>query len=32
MTLAEVRAAAQANEPGFKTILKLLTDSRFNKP
>jgi hypothetical protein len=32
MSLSEVRAAARANEPGFKTILKLLTDNRFNKP
>jgi len=31
MTMNEVRAAARANQPGFKTILKLLTDSRFNK-
>jgi hypothetical protein len=31
MTMAEVRAAARANEPGFKTILKLLIDSRFNR-
>jgi uncharacterized protein YukE len=31
MTMSEVRAAARANQPGFRTILKLLTDSRFNK-
>jgi RHS repeat-associated protein len=31
MTMDEVRAAARAKQPGFKTILKLLTDSRFNK-
>lgn len=31
MTMNEVRAAARANQPGFKTILKLLTDSRFNE-
>jgi RHS repeat-associated protein len=31
MTMDEIRAAARANQPGFKTILKLLTDSRFNK-
>ena len=31
MTLSEVRAAAKSNEPGFRTILKLLTDTRFNK-
>ena len=31
MTMEEVRAAARSNQPGFKTILKLLTDSRFNK-
>jgi len=32
MTMSEIEKAAQANEPGYKTILKLLTDSRFNKP
>jgi len=32
MTMADVRAAAKANEPGFKMIYKLLKDSRFNKP
>jgi hypothetical protein len=32
MTMSEIRAAARANEPGYKTILKLLTDNRFNKP
>lgn len=32
MPLSEIRAAAQSNEPGFKTILKLLTSGRFNKP
>src|SRR5271155_5580828 len=31
MTMDEVRMAARANRPGFKTILKLLTDSRFNR-
>lgn len=31
MTMSEVRAAARANQPGFRTILKLLTDSRFNR-
>ena len=31
MTMSEVRAAARANQPGFRTILKLLTDGRFNK-
>jgi hypothetical protein len=31
MTMGEVRAAARANQPGFRTILKLLTDGRFNK-
>jgi hypothetical protein len=31
ITMDEVRAAARANQPGFKTILKLLTDSRFNR-
>jgi hypothetical protein len=32
MTIADVKAAAQANEPGFKMIYKLLNDSRLNKP
>ncbi len=32
MSIADIRAAAKGNEPGFKTILKLLTDNRFNKP
>jgi RHS repeat-associated protein len=32
MSIADVRAAAKANEPGFKKIYKLLNDSRFNKP
>jgi hypothetical protein len=31
MTMNEVRAAAQAKQPGFRAIWKLLTDSRFNK-
>ncbi len=31
MSIADVRTAAKANEPGFKTILKLLTDNRFNR-
>ena len=31
MTMSEIRAAAKANQPGYKTILKLLTDSRFDK-
>jgi hypothetical protein len=31
MTMAEVRAAANANVPGFKTMYKLLNDRRFNK-
>jgi RHS repeat-associated protein len=31
MTMADVRAAAAANRPGFRTILKLLTDQRFNR-
>ncbi|MGO9559431.1 MAG: hypothetical protein ACLPYW_10125 [Acidimicrobiales bacterium] len=31
MTLSEIRAGAQENLPGYRTILKLLTDSRFNK-
>jgi RHS repeat-associated protein len=32
MSIADVRAAAKANEPGFKAIYKLLNDNRFNKP
>jgi tripartite motif-containing protein 71 len=32
MTMAEIRVAAKANEPGFKVIYKLLNDSRFDKP
>ena len=32
MTMNEIRAAARTNQPGFKTILKLLTDGRFNRP
>ena len=32
MSIADVRAAAKANEPGFKTILKLLTEGKYNKP
>lgn len=32
MTLSEIRAGAEENLPGYRTILKLLTDSRFNKP
>lgn len=31
MTLSEIRAGAQENLPGYRTILKVLTDSRFNK-
>lgn len=31
MTLSQIRAGAKANLPGYKTILKLLSDSRFNK-
>jgi hypothetical protein len=31
MTLSEIRAGAQENLPGYRTILKLLSDSRFNK-
>jgi hypothetical protein len=27
----EVRQGASQNLPGYKTILKLLTDNRFNK-
>ncbi|HTU79116.1 MAG TPA: RHS repeat-associated core domain-containing protein [Solirubrobacteraceae bacterium] len=32
MSIADVRAAAKANEPGFKAIYKLLNDNRFNTP
>lgn len=32
MTLDEIRAGAKANEPGYKTILKLPNDNRFNRP
>lgn len=32
MSIADVRAAAKANEPGYKTILKLLTSGEYNKP
>ncbi len=32
MTIADVRAAAKANEPGFRTILKLLTEGKYDKP
>ena len=31
MKLSEIRSGARANKPGYKTILKLLTDKRFNK-
>ena len=31
MTMEEVRKAADKGETGFKTIWKLLNDSRFNK-
>ena len=31
LTLAEIQRRAQSGDPGFKTIYKLLTDSRFNK-
>lgn len=27
----EIRSGAQQNLPGYKTILKLLTDNRFNR-
>lgn len=30
--LQDVRAAAKAGEPGYKTILKLLTEGKYNKP
>jgi RHS repeat-associated protein len=32
MSIADVRAAAKAGEPGYKTILKLLTEGKYNKP
>jgi RHS repeat-associated protein len=32
MTMADVRAAAKANEPGFKAIYKLLREGKYNKP
>jgi RHS repeat-associated protein len=32
MSIADVRAAAKANEPGYRTILKLLTENKYNKP
>ncbi len=32
MSISDVRAAAKANEPGFRTILKLLTEGKYNKP
>ena len=32
MKLSEIRAAARAGQPGYRTILKLLTSGRFNKP
>jgi RHS repeat-associated protein len=32
MSIADVRAAAKANEPGYRTILKLLTEGKYNKP
>jgi len=31
MTLEEIRQKASQNIPGFKTVQKLLTDSRFNR-
>jgi RHS repeat-associated protein len=32
LSIADVRAAAKAGEPGYKTILKLLTEGKYNKP
>jgi hypothetical protein len=32
LSIADVWAAAKANEPGFKVIYKLLNDGRFNRP
>jgi len=32
MNMSQIKAAADNNEPGFKTIFKLLNDNRFNKP
>ena len=31
MTWAEIEEGAEAGRPGFRTIRKLLSDSRFNK-
>lgn len=31
MPMAEIEAAAKANQPGYKTILKLLQDKRFDR-
>lgn len=31
MSLKQIKNGAKANEPGYKTIQKLLTDKRFNK-
>jgi hypothetical protein len=32
MPMSEVQRLAKSNQPGFKTILKLLRDKRFDKP
>jgi hypothetical protein len=32
MSIADVRAAPKAGEPGYKTILKLLTEGKYNRP
>lgn len=31
MTMSEIDSGAKANKPGYRTLRKLLTDSRFNK-
>jgi hypothetical protein len=31
MTMSEIESGAKDNKPGYRTIRKLLTDSRFNK-
>ncbi len=31
MKMSDIQKAASRNEPGFKTINKLLNDNRFNK-
>jgi hypothetical protein len=31
MTMDQIRSGAKQNLPGYKTILKVLTDGRFNR-